>query len=333
MRIDGFARLQGTVREIVPRRAAASRSVLVKVTLAPAGHVVYIGMFGRLESPSANVDRIVTSAEAVQAIGQQEVSRRGGRERDLGTSLRPHGAPGWRRGGNPLGAETRARPWHCHETVREGRRESRPGGSGTHQSAACRGSSRSFCAATCRVLLILISLVAGAVALLVTPREEEPQIVVPLADVLVSMPGASAEEVEQQVAIAAGAAAVPDRRRGVRLFHVAARPGRRHRALLRRRGSRRQPDQAVQQDRDEHRRRAARRHRLGGQADRDRRRADRQRDVVERSSTTTSNCGGSRSRWKSSCRRSATRRARRSSAVGDGRSRSTSIRSDWRPTT
>jgi len=50
------------------------------------------------------------------------------------------------------------------------------------------------------ILLILISLVAGGVALLVTPREEEPQIVVPLADVLIRMPGASAEEVEQQAA-------------------------------------------------------------------------------------------------------------------------------------
>jgi multidrug efflux pump subunit AcrB len=49
------------------------------------------------------------------------------------------------------------------------------------------------------VLLILISLVAGAVALLATPREEEPQIVVPMADVIVQMPGASAAEVEQQV--------------------------------------------------------------------------------------------------------------------------------------
>jgi multidrug efflux pump subunit AcrB len=49
------------------------------------------------------------------------------------------------------------------------------------------------------ILLILISLIAGAVAMLVTPREEEPQIVVPLADVMVHMPGASAEEVEKQV--------------------------------------------------------------------------------------------------------------------------------------
>ena len=49
------------------------------------------------------------------------------------------------------------------------------------------------------VLLILISLIAGVVALWITPREEDPQIVVPIADVLVSMPGASAREVERQV--------------------------------------------------------------------------------------------------------------------------------------
>lgn len=49
------------------------------------------------------------------------------------------------------------------------------------------------------VLIILVMLGCGAAALALTPREEEPQIVVPLADVFVNMPGASAEEVEQQV--------------------------------------------------------------------------------------------------------------------------------------
>jgi multidrug efflux pump subunit AcrB len=49
------------------------------------------------------------------------------------------------------------------------------------------------------VILIILSLLAGATALLLTPREEEPQIVVPLADVYVHMPGASAAEVERQV--------------------------------------------------------------------------------------------------------------------------------------
>ena len=50
------------------------------------------------------------------------------------------------------------------------------------------------------MLLIILTLVLGAVALLVTPREEEPQIVVPLADVMIRVPGANAAEVETQVA-------------------------------------------------------------------------------------------------------------------------------------
>jgi multidrug efflux pump subunit AcrB len=50
-------------------------------------------------------------------------------------------------------------------------------------------------------LLLLLSIAAGAVALLVTPREEDPQIVVPVADVVVDVPGASALEVERQVVI------------------------------------------------------------------------------------------------------------------------------------
>jgi len=49
------------------------------------------------------------------------------------------------------------------------------------------------------VILILLAVLAGAAALLLTPREEEPQIVVPMADVYVHMPGASANEVEKQV--------------------------------------------------------------------------------------------------------------------------------------
>ncbi len=49
------------------------------------------------------------------------------------------------------------------------------------------------------IILIVLSLVVGGVALFITPREEEPQIVVPLADVFVQFPGHSAAEVEQVV--------------------------------------------------------------------------------------------------------------------------------------
>ncbi|MEW5775143.1 MAG: efflux RND transporter permease subunit, partial [Thermodesulfobacteriota bacterium] len=50
------------------------------------------------------------------------------------------------------------------------------------------------------LLLLLAGLCLGAAALWATPREEEPQIVATLADVLVSAPGAGAEEVEKLVA-------------------------------------------------------------------------------------------------------------------------------------
>src|SRR5487761_1016217 len=50
------------------------------------------------------------------------------------------------------------------------------------------------------VILILLATVVGLTALGITPREEDPQIVVPLADVYVNFPGHSAAEVEQLVA-------------------------------------------------------------------------------------------------------------------------------------
>ncbi len=58
---------------------------------------------------------------------------------------------------------------------------------------------RLFTTSHLSLLFLLISLVAGAVALSLTPREEDPQIVVPVMDVFVQVPGASSEEVEKQV--------------------------------------------------------------------------------------------------------------------------------------
>jgi len=50
-------------------------------------------------------------------------------------------------------------------------------------------------------LVILGSLLVGLFAVVATPREEEPQIVVPFADIFVEMPGASAKEVEERISI------------------------------------------------------------------------------------------------------------------------------------
>ena len=59
---------------------------------------------------------------------------------------------------------------------------------------------RAFTTGPLSPVLLILSAAVGLVAVLATPREEEPQIVVPMADVMVSFPGASAEEVERLVA-------------------------------------------------------------------------------------------------------------------------------------
>jgi multidrug efflux pump subunit AcrB len=56
-----------------------------------------------------------------------------------------------------------------------------------------------FIASKLTPLIILVSLLLGIGATFALPREEEPQIIVPIADVFVQMPGASAQEVEQRV--------------------------------------------------------------------------------------------------------------------------------------
>jgi len=48
-------------------------------------------------------------------------------------------------------------------------------------------------------LAVIASLLLGAFAVIMLPREEEPQIKVPMVDVLVAMPGATAPEVENRV--------------------------------------------------------------------------------------------------------------------------------------
>jgi len=58
---------------------------------------------------------------------------------------------------------------------------------------------RFFLTSKMAIILALASVAVGAAAIMVTPREEEPQIVVPMADVLVQVPGASADEVEKLV--------------------------------------------------------------------------------------------------------------------------------------
>src|SRR5512145_2883661 len=59
--------------------------------------------------------------------------------------------------------------------------------------------ARAFINSKLTPLVISASILLGVGAVLLLPREEEPQIVVPMIDVFVQMPGASAREVEQRV--------------------------------------------------------------------------------------------------------------------------------------
>ena len=68
-----------------------------------------------------------------------------------------------------------------------------------HEHGFTNSVVRVFLHSNLSVILIILAAAIGLGSLLTTPREEEPQIVVPLADVLVSYPGHSAAEVEQQV--------------------------------------------------------------------------------------------------------------------------------------
>lgn len=59
--------------------------------------------------------------------------------------------------------------------------------------------ANSFIKSKLTPLIVIASLITGIFAVIITPREEEPQIIVPMIDVFVSYPGASSKEVEDRV--------------------------------------------------------------------------------------------------------------------------------------
>ncbi len=63
------------------------------------------------------------------------------------------------------------------------------------------GIVRTFIDSKLTPLAILAALCLGVFAIMATPREEEPQIIVPMIDVFVEMPGASVKEMEERVTI------------------------------------------------------------------------------------------------------------------------------------
>lgn len=68
-----------------------------------------------------------------------------------------------------------------------------------HQLGIAGKVAHAFIDSRLTPLVVIASLLLGVGALLLLPREEEPQIIVPMIDVFVQMPGAAAKEVEERV--------------------------------------------------------------------------------------------------------------------------------------
>ena len=69
----------------------------------------------------------------------------------------------------------------------------------THHSDFISGIVSYFAKSKITPLIIAVSLILGVFAVMNLPREEEPQISVPMFDVFVAYPGASSREVEQRI--------------------------------------------------------------------------------------------------------------------------------------
>jgi len=72
--------------------------------------------------------------------------------------------------------------------------------SSTHQFGFAGQLAAKFQNNALTPLLAIVALLMGLFAVLVTPREEEPQINVTMANVLIPFPGASSEDVQNKVA-------------------------------------------------------------------------------------------------------------------------------------
>ena len=71
--------------------------------------------------------------------------------------------------------------------------------SSEHQVGLAGRLARGFLHSKLTPLIVVASIALGVAAVLLTPREEEPQITVPVVDVLVPLPGATAREVGKVV--------------------------------------------------------------------------------------------------------------------------------------
>ncbi|MFH1102910.1 MAG: efflux RND transporter permease subunit [Pseudomonadota bacterium] len=69
----------------------------------------------------------------------------------------------------------------------------------SHRIGLAGKIARFFIGSKLTPLIIIASILLGIAAVIALPREEEPQIIVPMIDIFVKMPGAGAKEVEERI--------------------------------------------------------------------------------------------------------------------------------------
>ena len=101
--------------------------------------------------------------------------------------------------------------------------QSPPPAGGAGQLGVSGRIARYFQSAQLTPLLALVALLTGLFAVFVTPREEEPQIDVTMANVMIQFPGASVDDVESMIALPAEQ--VLSQIAGIEHTYSVARPG------------------------------------------------------------------------------------------------------------
>ena len=193
------ANVAGTVAEIDPAADPNSHSFTVKIDLPPSSQF-RAGMYGTAEFANGMRQAIVIPRSAVvsrgslvcayvldaQGIAQLRYLTIGAAQGNL-VEVLSGVSPGEQLVDTPADRES-------------GRQAHR--GPAMKQELGIAGKlAHTFLNSKLTPLFIAASLAIGAFAIAVIPREEEPQILVPMLDITTAMPGASPAEVEQRVTL------------------------------------------------------------------------------------------------------------------------------------
>ena len=174
---------------MIPAADAASHSVQVKARL-PRDQRVYSGLFGRLLLPTGKRETIAVPEKAIWREGS--LTGRLRRRRGQGASCAWCSSAPARDGAVEVNSGLNDGDVIAADADRAGRRSA---GAGDRDGAAMKPSygfagrlASAFIDSKLTPLIIIAALAAGVFATISLPREEEPQIIVPMIDVIVQAP-------------------------------------------------------------------------------------------------------------------------------------------------